>query len=138
MNPPTHLTNPLPHYFPLLRLLPPPDRAAFDDLVRDLAAHPGFRVRLLGPGRVEHTDIPGGARHIIAGHLAETFFYRRDLLDSLLAAGCGCTLYTTPAAFAEDGGAAGGSFNPERGLVQLLLARLFEGFGGPMPGVAPF
>lgn len=129
----------LDHYFPLPRVLAAPERAAFDALVAALVAHPHLVVRLLGPRRADLTaGLPRAARALVAGHLAETFFYRRDLLDHLLSAPRQVRLYTTRAAYADDGGVAGGSFHAERGAVQLVLARLFEGFNDDMPGVAPF
>ncbi|HYN87364.1 MAG TPA: zinc-dependent peptidase, partial [Ardenticatenaceae bacterium] len=47
-------------------------------------------------------------------------------------------LYTSGLAFAEDGRVAVGEYDPKTGRVGLLLSRLFEGFNGPTPGVAPF
>ncbi len=126
------------NYFPLKRVLPPAERAAFEDLVASLTAHPHFDLRMLGPAGPEHAAQLAEAPAVVAGHLAETFFYRRDILSRLLDQPLRFRLYTTPAAFTEDGGAAGGSFNPEHGTVQLLLARLYEGFQGEWPGVAPF
>jgi hypothetical protein len=136
----------LDHYFPLARVLVSPERDAFDDLVSFIAGHRHFDLRLLKakpdppgqPATVEVPDLPAGARHIVAGHLAETFFYRPDILERLLSAPRHFRLYTSQAAFTADGGEAGGSFDPERGALQLLLARLYEGFNGEMPGVAPF
>ncbi len=129
----------LDHYFPLARVLVPPERDAFDALVSAVAQHPHLAVRLIGPGRRDQsTDLPAAARALVAGHLVETYFYRRDLLDHLLGRPRHVRLYTTRAAYTDDGGEAGGSFHPERGAVQLVLARLFEGFNGEWPGVAPF
>jgi hypothetical protein len=129
----------LDHYFPLARALSGAERDSFDALVRAIASHPSFDLRLFGPGRADLTaELPVSARSIVAGHLAETFFYRRDLLDRLLCAPRHFYLYTTRAAFADDGGEAGGCFNPEREALQLVLSRLFEGFFDEWPGVAPF
>lgn len=129
----------LDHYFPLARVLAPPERDAFDALVLALARHPQLEVRLFGPDCADQTAaLPADARALVAGHLAETFFYRRDVLDRLLSAPRQVRLYTTRAAYAADGGVAGGSFHAERGAVQLVLARLYEGFNGAWPGVAPF
>lgn len=129
----------LDHYFPLARALAGAERDLFDALVSEIAAHAGFDLRLFGPARADLTaDLPLSARHLVAGHLAETYFYRRDILDRLLSAPRHFFLYTTRAAFADDGGEAGGCFNPERVALQLVLSRLFEGFYEEWPGVAPF
>jgi hypothetical protein len=129
----------LDHYFPLARALRGDERAAFDALVGEIAAHPHFDLRLVGPGRADLTDRwPPDARALAAGHLAETFFYRRDLLARFLAAPRHFRIYATREAFAEDGGEMGGCYHAERETLQLVAARLYEGFGGPWPGVAPF
>ena len=129
----------LDHYYPLARTLPPAERESFDALLAALVADPRLEVRLFGPGRADQTAaLPVAARALVAGHLVETFVYRRDVLDHLLAARLRVRLYATRAAYADDGGVAGGSFHLERGAVQLVLARLFEGFNGATPGVAPF
>jgi hypothetical protein len=129
----------LDHYFPLARVLAGAERESFDALVSHIARHPSFDLRLFGPARADLTpDLPASARHLVAGHLAETFFYRRDMLDRVLSAPRHIYLYTSRAAFADDGGQAGGCFNPERETLQLVLARLFEGFFDEWPGVAPF
>jgi hypothetical protein len=47
-------------------------------------------------------------------------------------------LYTTPRAFTEGGGVAGGCYSPAKECLQLVLSRLYEGFYQPSPGVAPF
>lgn len=129
----------LDHYFPLARVLAGAERDRFDALGQSIASHPGFDLRLFGPGRADLTDrLPLSARRLVAGHLAETFFYRPDLLERLLSAPRRFYLYTTHAAYAGDGGQAGGCYNPEREALQMVLARLFEGFFDEWPGVAPF
>jgi hypothetical protein len=74
----------------------------------------------------------------VAGHIAELFFYRQDILDALLRTPRHIWFYTTPEAFAKDGGIAAGCFNPQRGCLQLVLSRLYEGFNAKTPGVLPF
>src|SRR5262249_849435 len=83
------------------------------------------------------SELPAVA-YMVAAHIAEVFFYRQDILERLLAAKCGVWLYTTQAAFAKDGGVAGGNFSSSKGCVQLVLSRLFEGYNAPTPGIAPF
>jgi hypothetical protein len=126
-------------YFPLTRALELDELAEFDRLVAELVRHPGLDVRLIGEGRADITaELPADSRAIVAGHLAEIFFYRRDILDRFLGTPRGFRLYATSQAFKADGGVAGGDFSPEKECIQLLLSRLYEGFSGPTPGVAPF
>jgi hypothetical protein len=70
--------------------------------------------------------------------MAETFFHRRDVLARFFSAPRHFHLYTIARAYQQDGGNAGGQYHSEREAVQLVLSRLFEGFNGPRPGVAPF
>jgi Glucose-regulated metallo-peptidase M90 len=126
-------------YFPLAGALEPDELHQFDRLVGELVRHPRLDVRLIGAGRTDITaELPTDSCAIVAGHLAEIFFYRRDILDCFLGTPRHFRLYPTSQAFAEDGGVAGGDFSPEKECIQLLLSRLYEGFSGPTPGVAPF
>jgi hypothetical protein len=122
--------------FPLAGTLGADDRAAFHALAGRLAST--LDIRLFDAGWRDVTDdLPRDAAYLIAGQIAEIFVYRQDILERLQAAGPCFRLYTTPGAFAQDGGVAGGCYNPASGSVQLLLARLYEGFYAPTPGVAP-
>lgn len=125
-------------YFPLTSTLDETGQKAFYRLAQEIMLHPNFDCRLLDEHKDNRITALPHLAYFVATHLAEIFFYRRDLLASLLAAHCRIWLYTTPEAFKKDGGAAGGSFNGSRGCVQLLLSRLFEGFNAPLPGVSPF
>ena len=126
-------------YFPLTGALEPDELDEFDLLIGELVRHQGLDVRLIGEGGVDITaELPVDSQAIIAGHLAEIFFYRRDILDRFLSTPRRFRLYATPQAFKADGGVAGGDFSPEKECIQLLLSRLYEGFSGPTPGVAPF
>ena len=126
-------------YFPLAGALEPDELAEFDRLVAELVRHPGLDVRLIGEAHANITaELPADSRAIVAGHVAELFFYRRDILDRFLSTPRYFRLYATARAFEQDGGVAGGDFSPEKQSIQLLLSRLYEGFSGPTPGVAPF
>jgi len=126
----------LDRYFPITRFLSD-ELPAFDALLGEVAQHPHFDVRLFGEGRADlSSELPRSARYLVAGHIAETFFYRRDILARFFAAPRHFHLYTTARAYQQDGGNAGGQYHSEREAVQLVLARLFEGFDGPTPGVA--
>ena len=126
-------------YFPLTNVLDQPAAADFQRLIAAIMQNPSFVIRLIAESHKDRTtDLPSDALHIVAGHIAEIFFYRRDLLDQFLSQRRGFFLYTTPQAYADDGGVAGGCYNPQRNAIQLVLSRLYEGFNAPTPGVAPF
>lgn len=129
----------LDRYFPITKMLPEPEIEAFYQLVQQVADHPNFDLHLIGENKIDLTDqLPNSARSLVAGHLAEIFFFRRDLLERLLHTPRHFQLYTSSAAFQQDGGVSGGCYNPTRQCIQLVLSRLFEGFNGAMPGVCPF
>jgi hypothetical protein len=124
-------------YFPLLGTLEAAGRTRFYDLAAAIVGQSGFDLHLLDVGR-NTVALPADMAFLVAGQLAEIFFYRQDILERLLATPRHIRLYTTPGVFAEDGGAAGGCYSPDKECVQLLAARLYEGFYTPMPGVSPF
>lgn len=128
-------------YFPLLRTLSPAERDDFFALVSAIATSDGLDQRLYDEGSLgslREVSLPGDAVYLVAGQLAEIFFYRRDLLARLLAGPRHIRLFTTAAAFLRGGGVAGGCYSPADESICLPLARLYEGFYGPDPGVAPF
>jgi hypothetical protein len=128
----------LDRFFLLASVLPTDEREAFYDEMQRVGRHPGLDLRLLGTGRQDLTDqMPEDARSIVAAHIVEIFFYRPDLLHRFLAQPRHILLYVTPRAFAEDGGVAGGDYDPAAERLQLVLARLYEGFYAESPGVAP-
>ncbi|HEY7832771.1 MAG TPA: hypothetical protein VIG30_04310 [Ktedonobacterales bacterium] len=130
---------PLAHFFALAGALDEAARGAWFAAVAAIAAHPGFDLRLIGARRVDLTErMPPSTRWLAAGHVAEVLGQRPDILATFLAQPRHFRLYATPAAFADDGGVAGGDYDAGRERIQLGLARLFEGFGGARPGVAPF
>jgi hypothetical protein len=130
---------PLVHYFPAIALASDAERAERFAGIGALAAHPYLDLRLIGERRRDLTALlPASARWLVAGHLDEVLGQRPDLLTAFLSQPRHVRLYTTGAAFAQDGGVAGGDYDAERAQVQLGLARVFEGFGGKRPGVAPF
>jgi hypothetical protein len=126
----------LDHYFPLTNALDVDEIARFYALAGALAAHPNFDLRLIDEDGT--IDILADTAYLVAGQVAEIFFYRHDILDRLLAAPLRVWLYATPRAFAAGGGVAGGCYSPAKGCVQMLLGRLYEGFYDKAPGVAPF
>lgn len=129
----------LEYFFPITKILDDGERPAFFRLIGSLTQHPNFRLKVIGKSGANVTgqvkaDIPG----IVAGHLAEIFFYRLDVLDRFMSSPRNFWLYTNPQTFSEGGGLAGGDYNPEREAIELVMSRLYEGYDGPTPGVAPF
>lgn len=124
-------------YFPLTKILTEAEHADFDQLVQ--AIIPQLDLRLFDDFKHDVTDkIAPDTAYIVAGHLAELYFYRRDILDQVLAVSPRIWLYTTPNAFKLGGGVAGGNYSHKLRGIQLVLSRLYEGFYGRAPGVAPF
>lgn len=112
--------------FPILRRV---DSAAFGALAAEIAAHPNMRFS--GDGADDD------ARAVVAGHLAELFFFRRDLLALFLKRPRAFAVHTDEAGFRAAGGVSGGCYLPSQCRIVLRRARLFEGFHGDWPGVAP-
>lgn len=126
-------------YFPIVRMLGEAEIVSFHQLIRHIAEHPHFDLQLIGANKTDITDqLPASARYLVAGHIAEVFFFRRDILARFLHTPRHFQLYTTPEAFQQDGGVKGGCYNPARECIQLVISRLFEGFNGATPGVCPF
>lgn len=127
----------LDHYFPITSILDDVD--SFYQLIQHIAQHPNFDLQLIGANKTNLTShMPASVQHLVAGHLAEVFYFRQDILMHLLSNPRHFQLYTTPEAFHQDGGVSGGCYNPSRESIQLVLSRLFEGFNGKAPGVCPF
>lgn len=123
--------------FPLTKLLGGPELESFDELTLRLAQELDIRLIDAGWLGLRELELPADAALAVAGHIAELLFYRRDLLDRLVAAAPLFLLYTTPQAFEAGGGVAGGCYRVDEGAIQLLLGRLYEGCAAPSPGVAP-
>ena len=126
-------------YFPITNVLGPVEREEFDQGRQSIGGAPNFDLHLIAGSRADVSALmPDEVRQLVAGHLAEVFFYRGALLERFLSQPRHILLYATPRAFQDDGGQAGGQFHAERESLQLVLSRLFEGYGGETPGVCPF
>lgn len=129
----------LDFFFPLTQMLTESEIDRFYQLTQSIAGHPHFDLQLIGEDHVDLTaQLPSSIREVVAGQIAEVFFYRGELLERFLATPRHIQLYGSSRAFEQDGGAAGGDYNPERESIQLVLARVFEGFFGETAGVCPF
>lgn len=126
-------------YFPIVNMLSETQVSSFYQLVQHIAQHPHFDLQLIGANKINITDqLPNSVRWLVAGHIAEIFFFRQDILARFLHTPRHFQIYTTPEAFHQDGGVKGGCYNPTRQCIQLVMSRLFEGFNDGMPGVCPF
>lgn len=128
-------------YFPITNGLRSEEAARQDfyNAINYIASHPNLDLRLYAEHARDITDhTPPAVRGLVAGHLAEVFFYRRDIAERFLSHPRHFQLYTNRAAFDQDNGLAGGDYRFDREAIQLELTRLFEGYFGPTPGVAPF
>lgn len=126
-------------YFPIVNMLDEVELGNFYQFMLELTQRPELDLQLWGEKRTNLTDqMQSDVSHLVAGHLAEIFFYRRDILERFLSRPCHIRLYVTQHAFLEDVGQAGGDYDPGTESLQLVLSRLVEGFYGPTPGVAPF
>ncbi len=124
-------------YFPITNMLIETEIDEFHQLIIHIAEHPNFDLQLISENKNKLTEIPNTIRYLVAGHLAEVFFYRQNILEKFLSQPRHFQIYTTPEAFHQDGGVAGGCYNPSRECIQLVISRLFEGFNAT-PGVCPF
>ncbi len=127
------------YYFPITNMLDDAERPAFFRLIQSIIQLPNFRVKVIGEGGAIVTNqVRIDILAMVAGHLAETFFYRPDILERFTSSPRNFWLYTNQQTFEAGGGLAGGDYNPEREAVELVMSRLYEGYDGPTPGVAPF
>ena len=125
-------------YFPIVHMLTESEINSFYQLTQSIAGHSHFDLRLIGERRLDLTSqMPRGIRQVLAGQIAEVFFYRRELLERFLTTPRHIQLYVSPQAFEQDGGVSGGDYNPGRESIQLVLKRVFEGFFGETAGVCP-
>lgn len=129
----------LDFYFPMTQIFAEHEIDHFYQFVESIVQHPNFDLNLIGENRINlSAHIPLGVKYIVAGHIAEIFIHRRDISERFFAAPRHFQLYVTSRAFEQDTGVAGGDYNPQRESIQLVVARLFEGFFGSTAGVCPF
>ncbi len=133
----THIRE-MDRYFPITNMLSDYEIDKFHNLTLNISEHANFDLQLIGENKTRLSDIPNAVRYLVAGHLAEVFFYRQNILQKFLSQPRHFQIYTTPEAFQQDGGVAGGCYNPSRECIQLVMSRLFEGFNNATPGVCPF
>jgi hypothetical protein len=125
-------------YFPLTSTLDIEAQGQFYRLAGDMVKHNNPKVRLMGEDGRDYLKSRSETAFFVACQIVEVFFHRQDILKRLTETAYSIWLYTTPKAFQKDGGTAGGNYSPYLRGIQLVQARLYEGFNGKTPGVAPF
>lgn len=133
-----HHVREMNRYFPITNMLAETEIDEFHQLILHIAEHHNFDLQLISENKNNLTEIPNAVRYLIAGHLAEIFFYRKNILEKFLSQPRHFQIYTTPESFHQDGGVAGGCYNPSRESIQLVMSRLFEGYQNSTPEVCPF
>ncbi len=129
----------LDFYFPLTRMYTERDMDLFYQFLERIIKHPYFDFQIIDENNhIFSSQAPLGIIYMVAGHLAEVFFNRMDIFERFFAAPRHFRFYINFRAFEQDGGIAGGDYHPQNECIQLVIARLFEGFFGPTAGVCPF
>ena len=107
--------------------------------IRYIVNHQNLDLKVYAENQRDVTgQVPPAVRHLVAAHLTEVFYHRRDILEAFLSHPRHFQLYTNHNAFMSDNGLAGGDYRFDLQAIQLEISRLFEGYSGPTPGVAPF
>lgn len=127
------------YYFPRYKTLSSTRKEEFERLCTHIIDNPNMQIQLIGPKSLDNAlSVPIDAAGLVAGHIAELFLGRTDILDRVLGHPLAFLFYTTRQAYLDAGGAMGGQFDPIRGAVMMEHKRLVEGFGAERPGVSPF
>ena len=125
----------LGHFLPLITQLDSVERTQFMAHLNALLRDPRLPIRI--PYEAAVTGIPLSARALIAGQLLMCFFYRNDVITTLLGTKPKFDLFLTIADYARSGGVGGGCYDLHAHRIMLHLPRLYEGFFDAIPGVCP-
>ncbi|MCU0465773.1 MAG: zinc-dependent peptidase [Anaerolineae bacterium] len=133
----THNPRAMAAYFPITKILDEAGLADFHERVTGLIASENFALRVW---RVNHTLItdtaPPSLAYIVAGHIIEVLFYRLDIQARFFSQPRAFDIYLTQQAYEDDGGVAGGCYDPRTHSIKLVAKRLYEGFYDKTPGVS--
>lgn len=130
-----HELDVLGHFLPLISQLSSDERAQFMLRLNTLLRDPRLQIRL--PYATAATRMPLSARALIAGQILMCFFYRNDVITTLLTTKPTFDLFLSVADYARGGGVGGGCYDLHAHRVLLHLPRLYEGFFDTIPGVCP-
>lgn len=125
-------------YFPILEALNDLETADFHDRINGLMKSPNLDLRVHRDNQSLADMPPSSIGYIVVGHIVEVFFWRPDLLRCLFLTPRRFDIYMAGRTYAQDGGVAGGCYDPRTESIKLVASRLFEGFFTSRPGVAPF
>jgi hypothetical protein len=135
----THNPQVMTLYFPLTTFLDEGQQRVFAETTEALIHDQNFGLRVW---TTNHRDIsdsaPPSISYLIAGQIVEIFFFRPDLRAKLFSTPRYFNIYMNHQAYLEGGGVSGGCYDPKSGSIKLVASRLYEGFYGRTPGVAPF
>ena len=124
-------------YFPVTASQP--GRGSFFQAAEFILNHANFRLSIRGSSGTDLTNTaPPSIRMLVAGHIAEILFKRPELLEQFFKNPRFFNVYMTAKAYTDAGGVAGGCYDPSSQSIKLKASRLYEGFYGMIPGVAPF
>jgi hypothetical protein len=126
------------HYFPILKTLGEGSRNEFFSLIQKILRNSRFHLEYWDVNQNVTAKIPSSMKAIVAGHIAETFFYRQDILERFLASDRFINIYLNTSTYWSAGGVAGGCYDLRTESIKLVAHRLYEGFYQPSPGGAPF
>lgn len=126
-------------YFPMTNMLNADDTKRFYETIHATVRNPNFDLHIWDHDLNDITDTaPPSIAFIIAGHIVEIMYFRRDFLYQFLRGQRVFNLYLSDIAYINDGGVSGGCYDTESHSIKLKVSRLYEGFFDSIPGVAPF
>ncbi len=131
----THELDALGHFLPLITILDTPQRQTF--MTRLNALLHDSRLRITTAPHASVRNLPLSARALIAGQMVMCFFYRGDIIESILNTNPAFVLFHTRSEYERNGGVGGGCYDPRAHQIQLQVSRLYEGFFADIPEVCP-
>lgn len=131
-----HELEALGHFLPLISILVGAERTLFMERLNGLLRDPSIQIRLRNEPSI--VGIPLSARALIIGQIVMCFFYRYDVVTTLLSTKPSFDLFHTVADYERNGGVGGGCYDLRAHRIMLHMPRLYEGFFTPIPGVCPF
>lgn len=131
----THELDALGHFLPLIHILDATQRKSFMTRLNALLHDSRLRINTSPHSVVGR--LPLSARALIAGQMLMCFFYRDDVLESILNTNPAFVLFHSRSEYERGGGVGGGCYDPRPHHILLQISRLYEGFFCEIPEVCP-